>query len=861
MAAIRHTLLREVFQPSEERLVGVVHVTKASKKKKISILCAAVSQEKPINVYLYQVKKSDKDVYKKRNAWNLRELKSVDGRHDNKDLAEFDLHFDRVYKWNASNAHEKWAFISCLWKLVCRHLPRQKPSFVNVPSNLLEESILSGETETVLKTIGDDVALEAEDYQALSEKEETDLEKLMSQCEVAISDADDFVEQLSRDLSILDGANVHTIMASEEKVQHLMDMIQMAIDEATKIETNLDSYDDTLKNVRENMEKIEEKNLLIQIQNTNNRKLCDELENLVTQLDLAHNHQMALLDGNLASGHLADCNAAAKALHKTRNAQIDKNLLKMSAVQDQMKLLEKLSTKFTNRLSRHLNNLFIHLGNDQGENLNMEADEPTMARHTACHKDLLPYHELMWWLKVTNANSHSQLSKVYTGALCKRYEREIHEFFEVANQLMAGRPDRDRKVVYPGKDSSQDLAVKGGGGKMLSPMFQSTEKEQFGSELEISERQKFDKLLERILSELEPVCLAEQQFCVQLFHLTSDSNQAFSAGDEGSSTSQKKEKQINEEVRRMMGELFAVLEPELMNFIHNYDKTDCFASMFLLVRLSQHVMSAQDTGSFLSMTFANALVHAKRNFDKFMQVQIRSIEETKVAKKTRCGILPFVSNFEEFAQQAEAIFKGSDRRIDLEKWYVKLVHAMMDAVPRIAKEHQKTPHQVIIMENFHHLYALLSQLKISCLDSERKEAKQKYNEQLQAYVTRYFGRPLEKLNNFFDGIQAKVAQGVKEEEVGYQLAFSKQELRKVIKEYPGKEVKKGLDTLYKIVEKHLCEEENLLQVVWHSMQDEFIRQYKYIEGLINRCYPGSLITLEFSINDILQFFSDIARSH
>lgn len=68
------------------------------------------------------------------------------------------------------------------------------------------------------------------------------------------------------------------------------------------------------------------------------------------------------------------------------------------------------------------------------------------------------------------------------------------------------------------------------------------------------------------------------------------------------------------------------------------------------------------------------------------------------------------------------------------------------------------------------------------------------------------------LQHFFEGVEARVAQGVREEEVSYQLAFNKQELRKVIKEYPGKEVKKGLDNLYKKVDKHLCEEENLLQV-------------------------------------------------
>lgn len=65
---------------------------------------------------------------------------------------------------------------------------------------------------------------------------------------------------------------------------------------------------------------------------------------------------------------------------------------------------------------------------------------------------------------------------------------------------------------------------------------------------------------------------------------------------------------------------------------------------------------------------------------------------------------------------------------------------------------------------------------------------------------------------FFEGVQAKVGAGVKESEVSYQMAFSKQELRRVVKEYPAREVKKGLENLYRKVEKHLYEEENLLQV-------------------------------------------------
>ncbi len=44
---------------------------------------------------------------------------------------------------------------------------------------------------------------------------------------------------------------------------------------------------------------------------------------------------------------------------------------------------------------------------------------------------------------------------------------------------------------------------------------------------------------------------------------------------------------------------------------------------------------------------------------------------------------------------------------------------------RIAKEHQKTPQEVVKMENFHHLVAELSSLKIPVLDQFRRDAKQK----------------------------------------------------------------------------------------------------------------------------------------
>ena len=97
----------------------------------------------------------------------------------------------------------------------------------------------------------------------------------------------------------------------------------------------------------------------------------------------------------------------------------------------------------------------------------------------------------------------------------------------------------------------------------------------------------------------------------------------------------------------------------------------------LFFRLSKHVLSAQDTGSFLAITLGLVLVKIKRNFDRFMEAQKRSIEEARAPRRNKCGILAFVSNFEKFSDTTETIFKSSERRSDLEKWYTSLVMEMV----------------------------------------------------------------------------------------------------------------------------------------------------------------------------------------
>ncbi|KAL5964911.1 Exocyst complex component 1 [Taenia solium] len=122
------------------------------------------------------------------------------------------------------------------------------------------------------------------------------------------------------------------------------------------------------------------------------------------------------------------------------------------------------------------------------------------------------------------------------------------------------------------------------------------------------------------------------------------------------------------------------------------------------------------------------------------------------------------------------------------------------------------------------------------------------------------GRPLEDLHNFFEQVQSALDSGVRPDAICYQFAFQKHMLQKIIKEYPGKEVKKGLDNLRKKVEKNLSEEANLFPVVWRSIQSEVTKQCMFYEELIRKCYSDSGLALDFTIDDLQKYFSEIASA-
>ncbi|EUB58673.1 Exocyst complex component [Echinococcus granulosus] len=311
--------------------------------------------------------------------------------------------------------------------------------------------------------------------------------------------------------------------------------------------------------------------------------------------------------------------------------------------------------------------------------------------------------------------------------------------------------------------------------------------------------------------------------------------------------------------------LFSGLNDGMAELIRLCEGQNAVFSMFILLVLSQMSDKFEErpqeqqtqqrkslAGSFWEQLIKRCISDTRGVLRRHVNSMNQMFRDSKPSRKARCGLLNTMRVYENFAESSLLVF-GAGSTI-MEQAHSDLICCLMNELDRVAAESVKTPPEVVLLENYHRLYDILCRLKLPSLNDTRKEAKARYQRALQEYSMNCMGRPLEDLHNFFEQVQSALDSGVRPDAICYQFAFQKHMLQKIIKEYPGKEVKKGLDSLRKRVEKNLSEEANLFPVVWRSIQSEVTKQCMFYEELIKKCYSDSGLALDFTIDDLQKYF-------
>ncbi|KAI1710586.1 exocyst complex component sec3 domain-containing protein [Ditylenchus destructor] len=853
-AEIRSNLQKLVFQPEAERLVAVANLkqdhgsmTPAKKKKKEVFVCLVVTIEQPVMVKLYFVKRSEKDdQLRKKEQYALRDIRVVDGINPRKATPEFNITVaEKQFQLSAGSQDEKEIFIRQLYKLANSYLPVQKPDFINLSlpvETFVAPSVTSSLGQNGREGDANGNGADLADYQPITAKEEADFRRLLAKSNLEVGKARQFATVLNEQLMKLDGANIESIMGSEQHVTDLINLIDEAVEEATRIEKQLDEYDTTLSFVRDSVELIEEKDSLGHIERTNTRRLMQELSDFIYLMDTMNdNHINVLKSADLSDTRSINlAGQAANALSMFLSKAAKTELTPMGAYQERLEAMNKITADFVDRLYSHTSAIFDNMeAMLEQQNLG----EIILQKHSQRHHALLPFRDLIFWLKLARPNVYQNVLERYKASAGDLYRKEFERFFAElthrSNRLWA---DVKNSATQNSHNADKNAA-----------MFKE-----------------YANLLDTAIAECRSVVESEQKFCTRFFHLNSEllaslETQSTGSGDSGSllgAGGKSLDRQINDNIKAVIGPIFEQVPSHIQKFAAHCKEQHPLVIISMFVVLTKRLNAYQDTSSYFSVLYGSILVGIKRLFDDQMKAMEMTLSHIRIPKRTRVGILETISRFKSWVHASDVIFAQSERRGDLDRWIEKLTDAVIQGINMAAESpNSKYPPPVVRLENLHHLYSTLSELKIPCLDSRRKEVKKQYQENIQVYVREYMGRPLEQVHIFFEQIERAIRQGRKPEEIGYEQQFSRMALKHVISKYPAKEVKRGLDNLYRKVEKHLCNDSPLLQVVWRDMQDEFLKQMKHYQQLLGQCYPAPKIDLEVSIQDVLQFFSEIAQQH
>merc|ERR1712013_569218 len=128
----------------------------------------------PVYVKLVLVKRTEKDTYKRKVEWQLRDLKVLYGLAA--DSAEMRFELEERHTWLAASLEEKDAFLKVVQTMCERYNVGRKTKFLNMrPSE-----VPAGEAASARGQGNEEgVAEEEAAYQAISAKETTDLRALM----------------------------------------------------------------------------------------------------------------------------------------------------------------------------------------------------------------------------------------------------------------------------------------------------------------------------------------------------------------------------------------------------------------------------------------------------------------------------------------------------------------------------------------------------------------------------------------------------------------------------------------------------------------------------------------------------------
>ena len=253
--------------------------------------------------------------------------------------------------------------------------------------------------------------------------------------------------------------------------------------------------------------------------------------------------------------------------------------------------------------------------------------------------------------------------------------------------------------------------------------------------------------------------------------------------------------------------------------------------MGVLLSLESKLAELEETNQeFLTTVISRIHDRLVGLFNRFIDEQIRGIEDTKVKIKKRKGVIAFVKTFPNFSSAIEnmippsPIAKDLPIRTLLNDAYQRINKAMFESLKFIAKEgpsaavnaqtqassgdledKEALNYHILLIENMNHYIEEVIVRFNPVLEEWKSRATNEMTEHMDMYLSSVIRRPLGKLLDFVESTESLLLNTPAEEKptaVATRPSHSRSVFKKILAGYDGKEIRRGIETLKKRVDKH-----------------------------------------------------------
>ncbi|GAA5862901.1 hypothetical protein JCM3774_006681 [Rhodotorula dairenensis] len=701
------------------------------------------------------------------------------------------------------------------------------------------------------------------------------------------SKADEMERRLISELKALEAASIHAIMESDDRVVGVVKQVDDALAELDKMDLMIGLYKTQLNLMNDDIAHIESQNRGLQVQTSNQRALLDEIDKLMSTIHIPDGDMTALTQESLESQQgIERLERAAVSLYKALLSTRDTD---MAAASERVGEYHAKASQFAKRVFDFLTVMFKYQVDQvlNPKNPAEKAPPGTLPRHDKMEDFLGRYCGLMLFIKETDQARYQQICSAYFSAMSELHRREIRDLMAHLRGQVRKATEEELEASFVPRESPtiRQQSMRRVGTIARAPLEVGRKEKDKDGKYHGSE------VFSRAVKEIAPHVVREQGFIADFLNITSiDTSITFADYmmletffRRGASTHLAQQAQQGKlrDIKTALELVFGFLEGELKSWIDDVLLKDPMQVVGVLSVLDAYASrSGPDRNDFVARTLQKQYQRLVMLFERSTKEQIRSIEHTKLTLKKRKGVVPFVRVFPLYVARVESQLDGTpgpNIRKVIDAQYERITAAIFDCLQQLAKmdgEGQgnegkdQLNYHVILIENMHHIIAVFThKQRVPALSPFVAQAREKYDQNLAAYIRLVLRRPLARPLDYFAGLE-QLLRTMPPTEVSLHSAYTRSALRRVTGEVRVKDLRKAVDALYKRVDKHFggefanqafaaADHSDVLKTVWKACEEEVVRLFTAWKGLIAKCYPDEKSgNIEVGRQDLHTLFSN-----